>query len=321
MNAAATTGVLTIVPLLWCCRRRFRGTTLTTAWAWAIAAAAFWTVTSLCTGPLKLTSANIADQLWYGTAVLTLAPAVAVLGAQRPGVRVWNWFVILPMIAVLGWPALTVWGAEQPPQALRVETPMGAGFALILLMGIGNYLGTRFAGSALLMAAAICLIVVPLSAAGGAVSSRETARTWASFAATAAVWWAASRALYCPRRDPTLLPPLYPARQNVPFMTANGLHLPLNRPHPPHDRVWRAFSQMFGIVWAKRILDRVNRTAEKERWSARLQPEGFVWVDEATDEDRRRTISRIEAALRWLLRRFVDPEWFDAHWPPGKREM
>jgi hypothetical protein len=77
------------------------------------------------------------------------------------------------------------------------------------------------------------------------------------------------------------------------------------------DRLWRDFQEAFGIVWAKRLLDRINHTARQENWSARLEAQGFLWNENPTPEERAYTQSRIDHTLRWHLRRFVDPSWIE----------
>ncbi len=45
---------------------------------------------------------------------------------------------------------------------------------------------------------------------------------------------------------------------------------------PGPERVWRDFQELFGIVWMKRAMDRINiEFAEREQWPARLGP--TVW--------------------------------------------
>ena len=78
------------------------------------------------------------------------------------------------------------------------------------------------------------------------------------------------------------------------------------------ERVWNDFREMFGIVWMKRAMDRINEEfAEREQWPARLGPDGLEWSETPTEEQRRHTEARLAYALHWLLRRFVDPEWID----------
>ena len=90
------------------------------------------------------------------------------------------------------------------------------------------------------------------------------------------------------------------------------------------DRLWFDFFDTFGIVWGRRIQDRFNFVAEKEDWPSRLDLHGLNEAT-ATNRDSRssnpehqqrlfgqgETNSRMEHVFRWLLRRFVDPEWID----------
>ena len=114
----------------------------------------------------------------------------------------------------------------------------------------------------------------------------------------------------------------------------------------PLDRLWFDFRDTFGIVWGRRILERLQMRAESERWPMRLTDDGWAPTSEslaatpqpatplpaavapgAADQiqpDRHDETAaavvwpqllsqdpRPEQALRWLLRRFVDPEWID----------
>lgn len=232
---------------------------------------------------------GLIDDRWAGrcdylAAVALLAPPLAVLGARRPGAAVWGWFVVLPMICVLGLPAVTGgwWrGGEVAP--LRLEAPPLIGFALVLVMGVGNYVGTRFTLPALLYGAAVALHAAPASefvavdrAAGAMFAS-------ASLVGLGIAAWLAVRAARRPR---------------------SARH--------PLDRLWLDFRDLFGIVWAKRALERVNHSARAQQWPVRLHLDGFAPVEGSEqlpiDDE---TAERIETLLRWLLKRFVEPDWID----------
>ncbi len=228
---------------------------------------------------------------------------MAVLGSRRPGVRVWAWFILFPMLFALGWPliALRLQGSEL--RGLHLETPQVAAFTLILVMSVGNYLGTRFTLSALFYGAAILAIVVASwSGCPVFLTNRPAVRFWSTFLNVLAIWmsWTSSRSIVANR----------------------------------FDRLWFDFFDTFGIVWGRRIQDRVNFIATRERWPARLELDGFVWLDELKtvipegvtvseiqnelqqngqnhDSDQKKIESRIEYTFRWLLRRFVDPAWID----------
>ncbi len=272
-----------------------RATTLVEAGRWAAAAWVGWTFAWIVTGVLNVAREGIADQIWYAVAVLVVAPFAAVLGARRPGSRVWSWFVVLPATIVLLLPAATAWSHDWSVGPLRLELPMLAGYSLVLVMGLGNYLGTRFAWDALLAATACLVIVVPMSTLGSRISaSPQITRAAATLLAVLAL-----------RRAARWNPPASAPRQTR------------------FDVVWIDFRDLFGVVWARRILERVNDTARSENWPVRLHLDGFTPTDpsrplELTSEQQ----AQIEQTLRWLLRRFVDREWFDARFggataPPG----
>jgi hypothetical protein len=262
-----------------------RGTALAEAGRWGIAAIALWIATELATEVLPLARDGLADQLWLAVAVLALSPFVAALGARRPGSRAWNWFVVLPMTIVLFLPATTAWGDDLHPEALRLETPMLAGYFLVLAMGTGNYCGTRFGFAAFLVALACAIVILPMSALGERfLPNRNLARSGGAILLSFAAWHAAGRT----------------RRLRVP----QGL---------PFDAVWIDFRDYFGIVWASRVLNRFNESATSGGWNVRLHLLGFA----VSPTGERRDLSPIEAeqidhTLRWLLRRFVDPEWIDA---------
>jgi hypothetical protein len=259
-----------------------RRTTLTTSASWGIVVALSWFVSATLSGFLFENHAAGQDQLWYWTAVLSLVPPIAVLGAKRPGSEAWNFFVLLPLVCVLGWPALTVWSISGPG-ALRVESPVLIGFVLVLVMGCGNYIATRLAFPALLYALAVVLVLAPCSTATTQLASPATLRTAGVVAMTLCVCMARSA------------------------ITRGWVQ------QTGPERVWRDFQELFGIVWMKRAMDRINiEFAEREQWPARLGPDGLEWSSPPTDKQRAAIEARLIYALHWLLRRFVDPEWIES---------
>jgi hypothetical protein len=190
--------------------------------------------------------------------------------------------VLLPLIAVLGWPAATVLSTHQAPNALQLEAPPLIGFALVLVMGCGNYVGTRFGSAACLFAAGQCLVVMP-------------ATRFASQWSVAPDEYRAAGMLLC-------------------LLAAAVARRAASRPPPVSpgvNRLWCNFRDTFGIVWAHRLQERINAEAAREQWPARLMPDGFVWDAQADEPARARTLRRIDHTLRWLLRRFVDDSWID----------
>jgi hypothetical protein len=262
--------------------RNLRGTTLVTAGGWSIAGVVVWWLAVVC-GNLNLAGNGAVDVLFYATAVLLLCPGIAVLGARRPGAGAWNFFVLLPLLAVLLWPALASSQLLQAADAsLELESPTLIGFALVLIMGVGNYFGTRFTLPSLLHAATLILIVASMSpSTAGLLPGRDAVRHWASLTFALAVVVASLRA----------------------GDAAQGL--------APLDRLWLDFVDQFGLVWSKRVMDRLNETARHENWSAEFQWHRIHWNPDATSEEQHRTMERVEHTIRWLFKRFVEPEWID----------
>lgn len=266
-----------VVPALRRLRGTVRKTTLLPAWNWALASWLFWESTWL----LKLCSIHpaVLDYLWYSVALLGLCPPVTVLGAKRPGARVWAIFVVLPLLLVFAWPAVVGWVHGFPPERLTLETPMLLGYGLVLVMGYGNYLGTRHALPALMIAASLAWLVWHFA---------ETPEAGESLSPIGPTLLIAIAAVF--GTTVTTAPP---------------------RALSGEDRIWQDFQEAFGIVWAKRIMDRINHTATQENWSARLELPGFVWNKTVSAEERFHTLARIDHTLRWHLRRFADPAWIE----------
>jgi hypothetical protein len=242
----------------------------------------FWeTAWIVCLLPV---AASIQDHLWYLVAILGLCPPISVLGAKRPGSRVWAAFVVMPLLLVFSWPALVGWVHGVPPERLQLETPMLLGYGLVLIMGHGNYLGTRNSLPSLLMALALGWLVWQFA------ESPEPE--------------------HAPRPiGPTLL--FVSAVIIGRFVTS-----PPEKDLSGSDRLWRDFQDLYGIVWAKRVLDRLNITAQQEQWSAHLEISGLVWNPNPTAAQTEHTVKRLDHAFRWLLRRFVDTSWIEQRLVP-----
>jgi hypothetical protein len=186
---------------------------------------------------------------------------------------------------------------------LHLETPQLVALILVLIMGVGNYCGTRYTLAALLYGLAVALSVLCMS--------------------TAAPACLADRALV--------------RSVSLSLLILAGLSMMFSRRRPvatEFDLLWFDFFDLFGIVWGRRIQDRINYLADKEGLPVRLELDGFVWSDRAPlastelmpDRPKIKTAieqlndrdgpsqackARVEHLLRWLLRRFVDSPWID----------
>jgi hypothetical protein len=292
-------------------RIALKDTTLSTASSWGIVSVFIWSACWAADGIFGEMSEGLADRLWYATAVLALCPAMSVLGARRPTTRVWQWFVVLPMILVLASPLAVSWRELNDPSRLQLETPVLVGFGLVLVMSAGNYVGTRFTLSAVLFTIAVALLVATLAeAVPDQLVKPYSLRLCATVVLSAAVLIGCWAARTESRRTSAAASQLGAFESR--FEGA--------------DRLWTDFRNTFGIVWARRIQDRVNSVAIKEVWPVRLESQGFVWQDtevtpnrgeltqggSAPNERIEPSAGRIEHTLRWLLRRFCDPAWIDA---------
>jgi hypothetical protein len=265
--------------------KRLRQTTLPTA-AWcAIAGLTIAAVAQSIELINPAQSTGWVDLGWYFAAAVLLCPGIAVLGARRPGASVWAFFVLLPLVLVLIWPAVASFQAARPTDPIEIEVPALVGFGLVLVMSGGNYLGTRYTLSTLYYGAAIVLLVAPMSVTVPDVfPERSTARFIASLAILLAIAETNRRSRIAPDDGISRL-----------------------------DVLWFDFMDSFGMVWAKRVMDRINESARHEKWTMQLELHGFVpLVESPTAEELLQTEERIEHTFRWLLKRFVDPEWIDA---------
>jgi hypothetical protein len=216
-----------------------------------------------------------ADYGWYLASILLLCPPIAVLGARRPGVRVWTWFILIPMLAVLSWPVWTILLQGAEPRGLALELPTVLGFVLVLIMGVGNYLGTRHWRACLLYFAGTLLIF--LSCTGWSTFREADLPAWrlAGTGLLAASAFAAGRS------------------------RGNARH--------PVNRVWDDFRDTFGLVWSLRMVERINAYAGQEQWTIRMTLDGFP----ETKDELAANADEARDACQWLFRRFVDDQWIN----------
>lgn len=318
----------------WKLKSRLRLTSLTGAWWIWLFAWACWTGTWLCTAPFSTVSAGIADQLWYTTTVVTVSVPIAVLGARRPGHIVWLLFVLLPLILVLCWPAWLNLPRAWQGTRLSLEEPTVFGLGLVAVMGFGNYLGTRWTFAALLIFSAIAGVMVPISIWGNTLQTHsETFRT----AATLANSLVAIVVIVQLRSE---VRPLSRVTANVLAEADVESRLATNRPDVYNplevrqrvegfNRLWFSFRDLYGLVWARRLQERINQIADRKKWPIRL--EWFGWTERINERPAAHTsddesagtpasvvmtpavVEQIEQQQRWLLTRFVQPEWIDRH--------
>ncbi|VAX38595.1 hypothetical protein MNBD_PLANCTO02-2896 [hydrothermal vent metagenome] len=224
---------------------------------------------------------------WYIAAILLLTPFVSILGARRPTNKFWSYFIVLPMIFVLGFPILVNWMGGGMDDQFSIQPPVLIGFLFVLMMGVGNYFGTQLTLPAILAGCSVILIVVPLTTTvSPVVPVLVLAMTFPAAVAMhgLSIIWA-----YWSLRK----------RSN----TETG---------SPYNQLWFNFQNLFGIVWAKRVAEQINQAAESKQWQVRLELHGLVWQQtELTTEQKTETIKELDKHLRWALLRFVEEEWIE----------
>ncbi len=261
--------------LLWG-TRRVRGTTLAAPLLWAVVSLATLVASELLV--LGLTDRNLptwAGPLRFAATMSTFCPLMAVLGAKRPQDRGWQ-FIVLSL-----WLLLMVPSGQallfQPGEPLALF-PVWSWFLLILLLvGLANYLPTRFWVASLLVATGQVLLL----------SEHLPFGTFATDAVDRLIGVAL-------------------------FVLAIGTVAvgfpPRRRGRTPLDQVWIDFRDWFGAVWGLRVAERMRASATLYHW-----PVVPTWHGFAPAEGKETLAPEVETellrSLRSLLRRFVSPEW------------
>lgn len=280
-------------------RDTLKQTALNMAWPWFCVAWIAWTA-ALWLRLAGETGEGVRHAAWYVAAVATLAPLVAVLGGRWPTSRVWSLFVVLPLLVVLLWPVAAAWLGMARWDRFELETPMLLGGLLVAVMGWGNYVGSRWTAEALLGMLGTVLLLCSLTPEISP-PSLEADRCGLGLACllilASAVVWKRSH-----QRPPS---------------------------NPGDEQVWIDFQTLFGMVWSRRIQDRVNAAAREKNWSVRLGPQG--WLDMTgqpiglpADPDTETTaqcgetsdrppVAEARGFLLWLLQKFVEPDWIARH--------
>lgn len=281
LNLCCSLPLLLIVALMLRNRQSVvRGSTLVHPWCWMMLALIVWvTVQMLALDAFGL-SVGWQSRIGYFALTMLFAPFVSVLGAKRPGSRVWDWFIVLPMILVLNWPAVASGISDLPEQALNLEGPALMGAIVVLVMVLGNYFGTTFTPLALLLGGSFLCGLTEFSKILPQVGDQQ----------------------FVPRI-------IVSTGLLTTMIVAPVMYRRQTRYRTGYQRVWLDFRDWFGVLWTKRVMDRLNQTAESKKWPVRFGLEGILWQEESALDSGHD--AEIEHTLRWLFRRFTDDEWID----------
>jgi hypothetical protein len=221
----------------------------------------------------------------YATAVSSFCPLMAVLGAKRPQHRGWQWIVLSLWVVMLVPVMQSV--AARSGNRLELFAAWRMLIAALIAMGLLNYLPTRYAVAAALLAVGQTLLLGPfLFQTADGLQWREGG---------VAVILAATALVYVQsRRRPA---PASPGQRECELLGR-------------YNERWFAMRDGWGAFWGLRVLQRVNQTADLSRWPVRLHwREGFAPLAATGEAPGGSTVdapttAHIQQTMDAVLRRF-----------------
>jgi hypothetical protein len=260
-------------------RRGAKGTALGPALIWGALAIGLATLSQMVglIEPLE-TGRPWMGRLMYVAVLSSLAALISILNARTPGEGAWAILMgLLVLVFLIPW-------LEEPGRFfragglahIRLDAPWTIFFGLLAVMGVSNYLPTRYGLASAWLGIGYGLEYLTLTQPGWDAAMR--ARAWS---AIAWCWGAAA-------------------------WTAYGCAL---RPNPGRnslEQTWFWFRDHWGVVWALRVSERFNKTAEPMGWPIRL-----AWFGVVGDENKPVGEETERLAVRTfhsLLRRFATAE-------------
>jgi len=261
--------------------RAARGTSLRPALVWAaLALGLLFCASGLAIGEPLSGGRPGAGRLTYIAVLCLLAAFVSVLNARVPGSRVWaGLMALLVLIFLIPWleASLRMRRAQQLAQ-LRLDSPWTLFYAFMVVVGVTNYLPTRFALGAVGFAATFVLEYLGLTRLDWPAERRAILWSWVAWTTVLSVWTARWQADHGPAA-------------RLPF-----------------ERLWFWFRDAWGVVWALRIQERFNRTAELKGWGVRLSWFGLAGTGAIQGDNAVTVPSEAIAGFRGLVRRFAQAE-------------
>jgi hypothetical protein len=181
------------------------------------------------------------------------------------------------LIVVFLIPWLEEAGRMRRPQGTvlpHLDSPWTLFFGLLVVVGVTNYLPTRYGAAAACLGLGLVLEYLGLTRPGWPVARRAMVGEWMAWTFGLSAWIARRSALRA-------------------------------GPAPGFNGLWFWFRDHWGVVWALRTQDRFNRTAEQARWGVRLTWFGLESADVHLDRGIDQAPDGAEATLRGLIRRFA----------------
>jgi hypothetical protein len=253
------------------------GTALRPALTWAAMALVLSAIAQLValTEPLA-TGRPMAGGLTYIAVLALLAALISVLNARTPGERVWAGLMAL-LILVFLIPWLEGSGRIRRAAGLAplfLDSPWTLFYGILVVVGVTNYLPTRFGWAAACLGLVFILEYLGLTRVDWAPERRAVLWEWVSWSLALSAWvarWTAARA----------------------------------RASQGFERLWFWFRDHWGVVWALRTQERFNRAAELAQWPVRLSWFGLVVNGASEEGPRLEDPAAASTTFRGLIRRFA----------------
>jgi hypothetical protein len=219
----------------------------------------------------------------YLSALATLAALISVLNARKPGHGVWAFLVaLLVLVMLIPWLEAGGIGRETGRWSrLTLESPWNLFYLLLVVMGVANYLPTRFGLAAACVGVALSFVYLGLRWPDLPRSLRAVVWSAGPLALALGLWVADAAS-----RRP-----------------ASG--------RPGLERLWLWFRDGWGVVWALRVEERFNREAALLGWPIRLGWFGLVDTGSDAETPSSDMLEHAERTLKGLLKRFADPSRLD----------
>jgi hypothetical protein len=207
-----------------------------------------------------------------------MARRTTVQKPRTPGEKVWaGLMAVLVVVFLIPW-------LEEPTRLrrapgttqLHLDAPWTLFYGLLVVVGVTNYLPTRYGCAAVCLGLVSGLEYLGLTRADWPAHWRAGLWEWVAWSSALSVW----AARWCSSR-------------------AGGA--------PGFECLWLWFRDHWGVVWALRIRERLNREAELAGWPVRLTWFGLEPLAPPKNGGAPDVPSGAETTLRGLLRRFAQP--------------
>ena len=283
---AVVSGLLAtaVVPLLRAARGA-RGTALRSAVLWGALALALALVSQAAALTNSVGLGRIGPGFWiYASTLTTMAALISVLNARRPGEGAWAILMSLLVLVFLLIPWLEGSALARPVRdgvPWQLVAPWTYFYIALVLSGVTNYLPTRYGPAAGWLALGFGIEYLELTRGSTLAGLSESA---------------------------------FPATLALAYWTAGACAGHREAGRGSLEILWFWFRDHWGVVWALRIRERFNRSAEAQHWPIRLGWYGLVEVQDAGATPTKLLIvpKEAESTFLGLLGRFADRSLLEA---------